>query len=103
MSAEPTPFAGIAASQLESLVIDQSRIPPPRFVRWSVCAAGDPPAVTANENAVGASPTEGAAAVSAVAEIGESAKPAPVVHCEGSAVRVDELAVSAGPLGGVEL
>src|SRR5205085_7176926 len=40
---------------------------------------------------------------SAVAEIGESAKAAPVVHCAGSAVSVVELAVSAGPLGGVAL
>src|SRR6267378_4899106 len=103
MSAEPTPLAGIADSHEASLAIDQSRIPPPRFVRWSVCAVAEPPAVAAKENDVGARPTEGAAAVSAVAEIGESAKVPPVVHCAGSAVSVVELAVSAGPLGGVAL
>src|SRR4051794_8132250 len=99
MSAGPIPLAGIADSHEESLAIDQSRMPPPRFVRWSVCAATVPPTETAKDIEPGARPTEGAPADSAVAEIGESAKTAPVDHCAGSVESVEDEAVSAAPPG----
>src|SRR4051794_37263261 len=103
MSAAPTPLPAIVESHEASLVIDQSRMPPPRFVRCIVCAGADAPDVTAKENDVGASATLGAPAVSAVAVIGESENDAPVVHWAGSAVSDVDEAVSAGPLGGVGL
>src|SRR3954453_1702113 len=103
MSAGPIPLAGIADSHEQSLAIDQSRIPPPRFVRWSVCAATVPPTDTAKDIDVGARPTEGTPADSAGAEIGESEKTTPVVHCVGRVSSVEGEAVSAALPGGVAL
>src|SRR3954452_14051301 len=62
----------------------------------SVCDGAVLPALTANEKAVGARPTDGAALVSAVADTGESAETPPVVYCAASASSVVDGAVSAG-------
>jgi len=48
-----------------------------------------PPTETEKDIEVGARPTEGAPAVSAVAEIGESEKTVPVVHCAGKEASVE--------------